>query len=194
MRKVALLVFIAAFAPSAAAAKGGIKVLNSIPDAYWGEWAPAAESCKDGDAEAIVLAEKAYTGPSGMCDVATVSETPSPKGKRGRKSLPTTAQVARQQAVFLARSLVGYLRQTVRLPFHSRDMGSLVSLADYAAYGTLGSYGFFRGGFLRGHLAHLAHAALYRMHQMDLYGPVRGGVTWFADDLYRAVRPRIHLG
>ncbi len=25
---------------------------------------------------------------------------------------------------------------------------------------------------------------------MDLYGPVRGGVTWFADDLYRAVRPR----
>ena len=52
----------------------------------------------------------------------------------------------------------------------------------------------FSGGFLRGHLAHLAHAALYRMHQMDLYGPVRGGVTWFADDLYRAVRPRIHLG
>jgi NADH dehydrogenase len=103
--------------------------------------------------------------------------------------------VARQQAVFLARSLVGYLRQNRSLAeFHFRDMGSLVSLADYAAYGTLGSYGFFRGGFLRGHLAHLAHAALYRMHQMDLYGPVRGGVTWFADDLYRAVRPRIHLG
>ena len=111
------------------------------------------------------------------------------------RSLPTTAQVARQQAVFLARSLVGYLRQNRPLAeFHFRDMGSLVSLADYAAYGTLGSYGFFRGGFLRGHLAHLAHAALYRMHQMDLYGPVRGGVTWFADDLYRAVRPRIHLG
>ena len=111
------------------------------------------------------------------------------------RPLPTTAQVARQQAVFLARSLVGYLRQNSPLAeFHFRDMGSLVSLADYAAYGTLGSYGFFRGGFLRGHLAHLAHAALYRMHQMDLYGPVRGGVTWFADDLYRAVRPRIHLG
>ena len=83
------------------------------------------------------------------------------------RSLPTTAQVARQQAVFLARSLVGYLRQNSPLAeFHFRDMGSLVSLADYAAYGTLGSYGFFRGGFLRGHLAHLAHAALYRMHQM----------------------------
>ena len=35
MRKVALLVFIAAFAPQAgAAARGGIKVLNAIPDAH----------------------------------------------------------------------------------------------------------------------------------------------------------------
>jgi hypothetical protein len=56
------------------------------------------------------------------------------------RSLPTTAQVARQQAVFLARSLVGYLRQNRPLAeFHFRDMGSLVSLADYAAYGTLGA-------------------------------------------------------
>ena len=43
-------------------------------------------------------------------------------------------------------------------------------------------------------LRHCPVRELYRMHQMDLYGPVRGGVTWFADDLYRAVRPRIHLG
>ena len=81
MRKAALLVFIAAFAafaPLAAAAKGGIKALNSIPDAYWGKWAPAA--CKDGDAEAIILAAKAYSGPLGACDIASVSETPSPKG------------------------------------------------------------------------------------------------------------------
>jgi NADH dehydrogenase len=126
--------------------------------------------------------------------VFALGDCSSFSGVDGRP-LPTTAQVARQQAVFLARSLVGYLRQNSPLAeFHFRDVGSLVSLADYAAYGTLGSYGFFRGGFLRGHLAHLAHAALYRMHQMDLYGPVRGGVTWFADDLYRAVRPRIHLG
>jgi len=41
MRKAALLVFIAAFVPqAAAAAKGGIKVLNSIPDAYWGRGRP----------------------------------------------------------------------------------------------------------------------------------------------------------
>src|SRR5262249_13189450 len=78
MRKVALLVFIAAFAPLAAAAKGGIKRLDPLPEAYGGKWPPTA--CKDGDAEAIILASKAYSGPLGACDVASVSETPSPKG------------------------------------------------------------------------------------------------------------------
>jgi NADH:ubiquinone reductase (H+-translocating) len=111
------------------------------------------------------------------------------------KPLPTTAQVARQQAVFLARSLAGHLRQHKPLDeFHFRDMGSLVSLGEYAAYGTLGSHGFFRGGFLKGRIAQLAHATLYRMHQMDLYGPARGGITLLANDLTRAIRPRILLG
>jgi hypothetical protein len=81
MRKLALLVFIAAFAPQGATAKGGgIRVLSSIPDAYWGTWVPGAEPCKDGDAEAIVLAAKTYAGPLGKCDVASVSEIPNPKG------------------------------------------------------------------------------------------------------------------
>jgi hypothetical protein len=81
MRMTALLAFITAFAPDApAAAKGGIKVIDSIPDAYWGTWAPRVESCKGGDTEAIVLSAKAYTGPLGKCDIASVSEIPSPKG------------------------------------------------------------------------------------------------------------------
>jgi len=125
--------------------------------------------------------------------VFALGDCSSLPGKDG-KPLPTTAQVARQQAVFLARSLARHLGQNRPLAeFHFRDMGSLVSLADYAAYGTLGSYGFFRGGFLKGRLAHVAHAALYRMHQMSLYGPVRGGVVSLTDDLARAVRPRVDL-
>ena len=125
--------------------------------------------------------------------VFALGDCSSLPGKDG-KPLPTTAQVARQQAVFLAHSLGRHLRQNRPLAeFRFRDMGSLVSLADYAAYGTLGSHGFFRGGFLKGRLAHAAHAALYRMHQMDLYGPVRGGVVWLVDDLTRAVRPRVDL-
>ena len=81
MRKAALLLLVVAFAPQAAAARGGgIKVLNSIPEAYRGTWAPSAGVCKDGDKAAIVLSEKGYTGPLGKCEVATVSETAGPKG------------------------------------------------------------------------------------------------------------------
>jgi hypothetical protein len=80
IRKVALLVFIAAFAPQAAYARGGIKVLGSIPDAFWGTWAPGADACKAGSTQAIILSAKAYVGPLGKCDVASVSEAPSPKG------------------------------------------------------------------------------------------------------------------
>jgi hypothetical protein len=81
MRKVALLVLIAALAPHAVGARGGgIKVLDSIPDAYWGRWAPSVESCKDGDTEALVLSAKAYAGPLGKCDIASVSVAPSPRG------------------------------------------------------------------------------------------------------------------
>jgi hypothetical protein len=81
MRKIALLVFIAAFAPQAAAARGGgVKMVNSIPEIYWGTWAPGAGPCKDGDKAAIVLSAKAYAGPLGKCNIASVSETPTPKG------------------------------------------------------------------------------------------------------------------
>jgi len=79
VHKVALLVFIAAFAPQAAAA-GGTKVIGAIPEAYWGKWAPGAEPCEGGGTEVIVLSAKAYAGPLGKCGVASVSETPSPKG------------------------------------------------------------------------------------------------------------------
>ena len=81
VHKVALLVLLAAFAPQAAAARGaGIKAIGAIPEAYWGKWASGVEPCKSGDTEIIVLSAKAYTGPLGKCDVASVSETASPKG------------------------------------------------------------------------------------------------------------------
>jgi NADH:ubiquinone reductase (H+-translocating) len=112
-----------------------------------------------------------------------------------KKPLPATAQVARQQAVFLARSLANHLKQGTSLQeFSYRDMGGLVALGDYAVYGTLGSHGFLQDGFIKGRFAQLVHAALYRMHQLDLNGPLRGGLSWLASDLMRVARPRIGLG
>lgn len=81
MRKVALLALIAALAPHSADARGGgIKMLESIPDAYWGKWAPSVESCKDGHTQALVLSAKTYAGPLGTCDIASVGVTATPRG------------------------------------------------------------------------------------------------------------------
>ncbi|MGH6812790.1 MAG: NAD(P)/FAD-dependent oxidoreductase [Methylocella sp.] len=110
------------------------------------------------------------------------------------KPLPTTAQVARQQAVFLASSLSDHLtRNKPPSEFKFRDMGSLVALGDYAAYGSLGQHGFLHGAQFKGWLAMIGHASLYRMHQLDLNGLVKGGVGWLADDLTRLAGPRIGL-
>jgi NADH dehydrogenase len=100
--------------------------------------------------------------------------------------------VARQQALFLAKSLAAHIQRGAPLEhFKYRDMGSLVSLGEYAAYGTLGSYGFLKGAAFKGWLAHMGHAALYRMHQLDINGHFRGLVIWMAADLNRWVRPRV---
>ena len=108
--------------------------------------------------------------------------------------LPATAQVARQQALHLARHLPAWLEQSAPLPeFHYRDLGSLVSLGGYDAYGTLGKYGFFKGGFLKGRFAQVSHAMLYRLHQIDLHGLWRGSLVWLVGDLNRLVRPPIRL-
>jgi hypothetical protein len=79
MRMAALLVMIVAIVLQTAAVRADIRVLGAIPDAYWGRWS-LGESCKDGNAEAIVLSAKTYAGPLGQCEVASVTETASPKG------------------------------------------------------------------------------------------------------------------
>jgi NADH dehydrogenase len=92
----------------------------------------------------------------------------------------------------LAKSLADHILHAAPLShFKYRDMGSLVELGEYAAYGTLGSYGFFKGAAFKGWLAHMGHAALYRMHQLDINGPIRGAVIWWAASLRRLVEPRV---
>ena len=95
--------------------------------------------------------------------------------------------MARQQAIFLARSLAGQLAQEKPLrEFSFRDMGSLIALGEYAAYGSLGHHGFLRGAFIRGWMAKLAHTSIY-------HGFLKGGAGWLADDLRRVIRPTIVL-
>ena len=110
------------------------------------------------------------------------------------KPVPTTAQAARQEAVFLASMLYRCIRFGRPLRnFKYRDFGSVVSLGGYTAYGTLGRHGLLPATFMQGRVAQFGHAALYRMHQLELNGPVQGTALWFADRLRRAARPGVRL-
>lgn len=110
--------------------------------------------------------------------------------------LPPTAQVAHQQARYLIELLPKVLASAHPYQgsgFAYRDFGALVSLAHYDAYGSLGKFGVFNGGVIRGRMAMLSHIFLYRSHQARLYGFWRGGLLWLVDLINARLRPSIRL-
>ena len=110
------------------------------------------------------------------------------------RPLPPTAQVANQQALHLVRHLPAWLQQGKALPsFRFRDLGALVALSDYNAFGTLGRFGFFTGRFIKGQFARLSHALLYRRHQLALHGTARAALLWAAERINALVQPKIRL-
>ncbi len=106
-------------------------------------------------------------------------------------ALPPRAQVAHQQAVFLAEVLSR--RQEGPLPaFQYRDYGSLVSLSEYSTVGSL--MGNLTGSVhVEGWLARVLYRSLYRLHQRALFGALRTGLLVVADTLTRPTRPRTKL-
>ncbi|HEM8494320.1 TPA: NAD(P)/FAD-dependent oxidoreductase [Burkholderia multivorans] len=109
------------------------------------------------------------------------------------RPLPPTAQVATQQAEHLAKHLPAWLDGKPMPAFAFHDFGALVSLSDYDAFGTLGQFGFFRGGFIRGRFAQLSHLMLYRRHQQALHGFRKATMLWIAERINGCVQPRIRL-
>lgn len=109
------------------------------------------------------------------------------------RPLAPTAQVAHQQAMYLCRHFCDWLDGKPLPPFQYRDFGSLVSLGEYNAFGTLGRFGFFKGGFIRGRFAQFSHAMLYRRHQLVLHGFFKSTLLWAAEHLNAFVRPKIRL-
>src|SRR5262245_61302944 len=53
--------------------------LGSIPEAYWGTWAPDVSGCKE-PTQRVVLSGGAYVSSEAKCKVMAVSETPSQTG------------------------------------------------------------------------------------------------------------------
>ena len=109
------------------------------------------------------------------------------------RALPPTAQVAHQQAKYLIDALPRALQGRPVRDFRYRDLGALVSLADYDAFGSLGQFGLFHGQTFRGRLAQISHVMLYRSHQARIHGFWRGGLLWLVDRLNSRVRAPIRL-
>ncbi|CAI3941069.1 FAD-containing subunit (Ndh) (PDB:5NA4) [Commensalibacter communis] len=98
---------------------------------------------------------------------------------RQKNPLAPTAQVARQQAIYLSANFVKLINKDSNIPaFVYKDYGSLISVGRYGSFGTFG-----HSTHVKGMLAYLAHTFLYRSHQINILGPFKGISAIFADIL-----------
>ncbi len=121
----------------------------------------------------------------GDCSTLTLPDQPRP--------LPASAQVAVQQATHLARHLPNWLQGGALPAFAYRDLGGLVSLGRYGAYGTVGKAGLLPGQFLGGTMARLGHELVYRNYQRSLHGLGKTGLLWATESLNGWTHPGIRL-
>ncbi|WP_434778630.1 NAD(P)/FAD-dependent oxidoreductase [Neisseria sp. Ec49-e6-T10] len=106
--------------------------------------------------------------------------------------LAPTAQVARQQALYLSRHFKKIIQQEPNIPsFQYKDNGALVSVGRYASFGVFGGKGILKGNTFKGYIAMFAHIMLYRMHQTAILGFWRAHAAWLAEKLTRFVKPKI---
>jgi len=103
-------------------------------------------------------------------------------------ALPPRAQTAHQQADHLVRVVAARLAGQAAPAFRYRDYGSLVSLADYGAFGSL------IGGLkIEGLLARVVYRSLHKMHLRAVHGLARTVLAAIGETIARRARPRIKL-
>ena len=107
--------------------------------------------------------------------------------------LPPRAQVAHQQATLLEKSIKARLAGKPLPTFRFRDFGSLVSLGELSAVGTL--MGRLVGGSLliQGIIARLMYTSLYKMHQVSIHGMLRVAIDTMGRLLRGRVEARVKL-
>jgi len=118
---------------------------------------------------------------------------PWPDGKRPGATVPPRAQAARQQALLLRRSVRARLRGEPLPRFRFHDYGSLVSLGEVSAVGTL--VGRLIGGSLlvQGLVARFMYASLYKLHQRMLVGTAAVVLDTIGRMLRGRIAPRVKL-
>jgi NADH dehydrogenase len=118
---------------------------------------------------------------------------PWPEAGKTGALVPPRAQAARQQAMLLVKSMKARLAGKPLPEFHFRDLGSLVSLGDLSAVGTL--MGRLVGGSLliQGLIARWMYASLYKLHQVAILGYFGVALDTIGRFLRRRTEPRVKL-
>ena len=110
-----------------------------------------------------------------------------------RALVPPRAQAARQQALFLVKTVRARLAGQALPAFRFKDLGSLVSLGELSAVGNL--MGGLIGGsmMIQGLIARWMYAALYKLHQVSIHGYLRVTLDTVGRFLRRRMEPRVKL-
>lgn len=107
-------------------------------------------------------------------------------------TIPPRAQSAHQMASVTYDNILRRLRGKPPRTFHYYDYGSLVSLGKFSTVGNL--MGNLLGSvMIEGLIARLVYLALYKMHQIALFGPFRVGLLVVANFFRSRLRPKIKL-
>lgn len=109
------------------------------------------------------------------------------------RPVPPRAQAAHQQAAHLAKQMRRRLSGQQLSEFHYKDRGSLVSLGEYWAVGSL--MGQLVGGslFIEGLIARLMYNLLYKQHELALHGPAKVILDTLARMITRRTVPHVKL-
>lgn len=117
----------------------------------------------------------------------------APEGDSERR-LPATAQVAHQQARWLADELTRGITGKTGKPFVFKPQGMLVSLGKHTAVGDLAALvGPKRDYHVEGRSAKLFYTSLYRLHQAEVHGWLLAILLFIGDKLRRVARPALKL-
>ena len=118
---------------------------------------------------------------------------PWPESGREEVILPPRAQVAHQQATMLVKSIDARLRGRPLPRFRFQDFGSLVSLGELSAVGSL--MGRLLGGSLlvQGLIARWMYVSLYKLHQVSIHGYLRVALDTLSRIVRHRLEPRVKL-
>ncbi len=113
--------------------------------------------------------------------------------KDNPRNVPPRAQAAHQQASMLVKSIASRLGGGGTLPeYVYKDHGSLVSLSEHTAFGTL--MGNLTGDVMvSGRIARIIYVSLYRMHLMALHGPIATMLKVVTQWMTGRLRPALKL-